>query len=88
MDIVKIALTPPPWVLGHLRGTFAKKMAFFKKCLKQFGFGLDPPSPPFGQCSNQSRFFFMGLLPLLPLSSEALHVFKTILLNKLILPVI
>ena len=28
-----------------------------QKCLEQFGFGLDP-SPPLGQCPNQSRFFF------------------------------
>ena len=31
-----------------------------KKCLGQFGFGLDP-SPPFGQCPNMSSFFLVYL---------------------------
>ena len=34
-----------------------KKVHYFKECLEQFGFGLDPPSPTFGKCPNRSRFF-------------------------------
>ena len=29
-----------------------------KKCLKQFGFRLDPPPTPLRQCPNMSRFLF------------------------------
>ena len=60
MDIFKIALTPP--LLGSWTPTrnFAKKMQKKIKCLKHFGFGLEPP--PLDNAQIQADFFG-GYLP-------------------------